>query len=132
MNEDFISIDISGEPWLVRLKDVREILPMVALQDLSLEGPDCIGMLNLRGEIIPVFELKSSPEGLLPSHFILVTGVAPDSIGIVVHSVADVLTLDSSTLSTQTIREKSLTVARIEHRVIPILEPEKVIRGEPR
>ncbi|WP_299485563.1 chemotaxis protein CheW [Acaryochloris sp. IP29b_bin.137] len=83
---------------------VKEVFPLPELTPLAEAPPDIIGMLNLRGKIVPVMHLacrlgQSQPNCKLKDAVIVMDwqGI---QVGIVVNQVQDVLTFDASAIDT--------------------------------
>ena len=74
---------------------VREVLPMVALRPLPRQTPPLIGLLTLRGELIPVVALRSwlGREEQTPNSLtrIIIAEGRDGRIGLVVDEVHDVV-----------------------------------------
>ena len=99
---------------------------MVALQDVTLDDPDCIGMLDLRGQILPVY--APGAEGPpAASHFIVVTTLGDDLLGLVVQNVGDVVHLDDEAVVHRSSRGREVQVARLEHGLVPLLDLGEVL-----
>lgn len=121
MSRAFVSVELFGEPRLLPLEQVQEILPMVALQEVTLDDPECIGMLDLRGQILPVY---APGAGAPPaaSHFILVSQLEGEPLGIVVQKVGEVLHLDEAAVVRRSTRGRQVEVARLESGLVPLLD----------
>ncbi|MCK6589081.1 MAG: chemotaxis protein CheW, partial [Polyangiaceae bacterium] len=77
---------------------IVEIVPMLALGNVDGQNDLCRGIANLRGELIPVFDLTGPSEPLLPSRFILVARAGDMRIGLIVDDVHDVLGIEDDRL----------------------------------
>lgn len=121
MSRAFVSVQLFGEPRLLPLEQVQEILPMVALQDVTLDDPECIGMLDLRGQVLPVYA-PGTREPPSASHFIVVTALGDEAIGLVVQNVGDVVHLDSDDVVRRTTRGREVEVARLGSGLVPLLQ----------
>ncbi|MBA2564230.1 MAG: chemotaxis protein CheW [Gemmatimonadetes bacterium] len=51
---DGVLVRVGGEPILLRLQGVREIVPAAPLAPYAGAPPDVLGLLNLRGEVLTV------------------------------------------------------------------------------
>jgi chemotaxis signal transduction protein len=89
----FVAVSAGGKKKLFRLTDVVEIVPMLALSEVAEQTGACRGVANIRGEIVPVFDLTSPTAPLLPSRFIIVTRVGGAPTGLLVDDVHDVVTV---------------------------------------
>jgi chemotaxis signal transduction protein len=126
VNRSFVSVELFGEPRLLPLEQVQEILPMVALQEVTLDDPDCIGMLDLRGQVLPVY----APGAHGPptaSHFIVVSSVDSEPIGLVVQDVGDVVHLDRDAVVRRSTRGREVEVGRLETGLVPLIDLAEVL-----
>lgn len=127
MSDSFVSLVVRGEARLIRLDRVREVLPMVALQEVTLDHPACLGMLNLRGEVIPVYTLDPARPPLDPSQFIVVTTRDGEPLGLVVEGMGEVLEVDPERVQRRRVRDRDIEVAYVEEKVIPVLDPQDAL-----
>ncbi len=63
--ESFLHFQSSAGSRLVRVSQVVEVIPMVALQHEQTDSNQFCGLLNYRGKIIPVFDLLRADENAL-------------------------------------------------------------------
>jgi len=96
----FITFTLDSEVYAVPIQTIEEI---IGLQEISLlpNVPDFIkGVINLRGEIVPIMDLRLK-FGLLPKEYtqftvFLIVRVDERLMGMVVDNVADVLVIEPS------------------------------------
>lgn len=91
----FLTFTIGGEEYGVDIMTVREIKGWTETTRLP-NSPECMrGVMNLRGIIIPIFDLRSRfGKGLTQanaSHVIIILAVGERNIGILVDGVSDIL-----------------------------------------
>lgn len=112
----------------MRISEVREIVPLMALGDAGLGGSArCRGLLNLRGESIPVFDLSGPESPLLPTRLILITSLQGSPVGLVVDEVHDVVDVPAADVSRRPVGPgRELLVARVGEELLPVLEPERL------
>lgn len=114
----------------MRLSDVHEIVPMMSLEGIEGGGGNCRGLVNLRGEIIPVFDLSGPDAALAPSRFILVSRAGQDPIGLIADDVVDLLSVPEGQVVSRVVGDaRSVVVARIDDELIPVIEPADVLRA---
>ena len=97
-----VSFRLGEEQFAVAILKVQEINHMVDITKLPETPPYCEGVINLRGQVIPILNLRKRFE---MEHKewdkdtrIIVCVVNDSPVGMVVDSVDEVLTLDSSTI----------------------------------
>jgi chemotaxis signal transduction protein len=124
MNEQFVLVSTARQRRLVRVSDIQEIVALMALAEVHERRGVCRGMANLRGEIVPIFDLSGPHAPLSPSRFILVCRVAEHPIGLIVDEVHDVITLERASIVERPVGDgRSLAVALVGDDLLTILEP---------
>lgn len=124
MEHEFIVISAQRRRYLVRITDIQEIVSMMMLTPVDGQGGACRGMANLRGLIIPVFDLSGPTAPLSASRFILICRIAGSPFGFIVDEVYDILRLPGESLSAQPIGGgRTLLLTRIDDELISVLEP---------
>jgi len=97
----YLTFDLAGEEFGVRVLKVREIMGLQEITTVPQTPPYVKGVINLRGKIIPVIDLRLK-FGLPPGEYnqrtcIIVTQVqgetGPLAVGVVVDGVSEVLNL---------------------------------------
>jgi len=78
---------------------VREVLPMVALRPLPQQTPPLVGLLTLRGELIPVIALRAwlgwaDRRPTVLTRILVVDGASEGRIALVVDEVHDVVSTE--------------------------------------
>jgi purine-binding chemotaxis protein CheW len=100
----YLTFDLAGEEFGVRVLKVREIMGMQEITAVPQTPPHLKGVINLRGKIIPVIDLRLK-FGLPAAEYnqrtcIIVTQVRGDAaqlvMGVVVDGVSEVLTLGAA------------------------------------
>jgi purine-binding chemotaxis protein CheW len=96
----FISFKTGGEEYAIDIIAVREIRGWSQTTVLPHQSPDACGVMNLRGTIVPVFDLRRrfSMGATNPSdtHVVIVVVVADRLVGLLVDAVSDILTIDAN------------------------------------
>src|SRR5271157_2427046 len=102
-----ISFSVGSELFGVEILVVQEIIMMSTITEIP-NAPDFVeGVINLRGNIIPVLDLKKrlrlrnspQPDGQKPGTRILVVEIEGNVTGFIVDSVAQVITVPDSKIS---------------------------------
>jgi purine-binding chemotaxis protein CheW len=84
MPKQFVIVSVALRKRLIRLEEVREIVPLMALAEVEGRRGLCRGMVNLRGQMIPVFDLAGPDARLSPSRVIVVTRMSNENVGLLV------------------------------------------------
>lgn len=93
----FISFTIGGEEYGIDIIAIREIKGWSPTTTLPETPPYMRGVIDLRGSIIPILDLRARFTGVLTEvssrHVIMVVNVEGRDLGILVDAVADILTV---------------------------------------
>ncbi|MCC6275233.1 MAG: purine-binding chemotaxis protein CheW [Leptospiraceae bacterium] len=136
----FLSFSISNEIFGVDLLRVHEILRIVYVTRIPNVDESIIGVINLRGEIIPVVDLKKKFDqgftAITPNSRFIVTEMGSRRIGILVEEVKQVIKIRKDTISEITDSLSSNFnnlvdhVGRNEDRLVLLIELSKIIQLE--
>ncbi len=123
--------------YALLVRDVIEVLSMVALARVPEAPPWLAGMLNLRGSVAPVLDLRlrlglpGRPLGLDTPVIVVQRPAATDQpVGLIVDEVIEVLTLPADALSEPDAlagaNQPVLAVARSAGRLIMLLDLRRI------
>ena len=95
----FVTFTVGKEAYAVDILQVREIKGWTEVTRLPNQPAHMRGVLNLRGVIVPIFDLRCRfGQGLTeatPTHVVVIVAVADRIVGILVDTVSDILTVGS-------------------------------------
>lgn len=93
----FVTFTVGEEAYAVDILQVREIKGWTEVTRLPNQPAHMRGVLNLRGVIVPIFDLRCRfGQGLTeatPTHVVVIVAVADRIVGILVDTVSDILTV---------------------------------------
>ena len=94
----FLQFRVGTSSFGLPVARVGEIIRVVALSPVPSQSPNLLGMVNLRGRMVPVFDLcRALGLGERPVSlrmYIVVTEAAGEPVGVLVDDVDDVVTVD--------------------------------------
>jgi purine-binding chemotaxis protein CheW len=97
---EFISFAVGDEQYGVNIMAVREIKDWSAITQLPNQPAYMRGVLNLRGVIVPIIDLRCRfGNGLTdatPMHVIIVIQVDGETVGLLADQVLDIIAVDPS------------------------------------
>lgn len=120
------------EERLVRLEDVVECIPMVAIEEAqSATNPNYRGLLHFRGRVVPVFEVDGGGgEALDIGWFLLILRSGEQEVALVARDVFEIMSCPAADYRRVAIgRESYQTVVSTESRVYQVVEPDELSRG---
>jgi purine-binding chemotaxis protein CheW len=96
----YISLKVGPENYAIDILSVREIKGWTSTTVLPNQPEYILGVLNLRGAIVPVFDLRCRfGQGLTETtgmHVVIIVKVNDRTIGILVDAVSDILTINTA------------------------------------
>ena len=101
---EFLAFRLAGEEYAVGLERVREIVKVPVITEVPRAPQDVLGVMSLRGEVIPVFELRRRLGLPIPSGEpgrsarIVIVDLGEGPVGLIVESVSHVVRLKPSTI----------------------------------
>ncbi|MEM1331206.1 MAG: chemotaxis protein CheW [Planctomycetota bacterium] len=135
-----VSFDVAKEEFAVEILSVQEINRMMELTRVPQSPPEVEGVINLRGKIIPVMDLRkrfSLPQAERNEHNrIVVVEVHGRVIGFIVDRVHEVLRIDSSIVDAAPAMVSSIDsdfiagVGKLDDRLLILLDLEKLFSRE--
>jgi purine-binding chemotaxis protein CheW len=135
-DEQFIAFRIGDEEYGVDILSVREIKGWSDVTKLPNMPEFVLGVLNLRGIILPVFDLRcrfgmgrTQPDG---RHVVIIVNSGDKLIGILVDQVAEILTLSAGDV--RSVPEMRFTIdqaflsglATVDERMVALVDVEKL------
>lgn len=131
-----VSFDVANEEFAVDILAVHEINRMIELTRVPQSPPSVEGVINLRGKIIPVVDLRKRFEldvtDTTEHSRIIVVEVGPRVLGFVVDRVHEVLRIPDSIVEPAPSMTSSVDtdfidgVAKLEDRLIILLDLAKL------
>jgi chemotaxis signal transduction protein len=128
-SEHFLVARIGGSNRLIELAAIREIVPAMELSAPSGVGGACSGVANVRGEVVPVFDLLSRGRDLAVTQMILIAyGADAGWVGIIVDDVLDIVELEPSrVVSHPAGHGKRLRTANLDGSTLSVLSIAEVL-----
>jgi purine-binding chemotaxis protein CheW len=135
-----VSFGIGEEEFGVDILEVQEIIRMINVTNVP-NSPEFVeGVINLRGRVIPVIDLRTRLGMVKLEHGkdtrIVVVEISGKTIGFIVDSVSEVLRIPRSIteppppLTTGINAEYITAIGKLENRLIILLDLEKILKEE--
>jgi len=141
-NKQYLTFNWHNLQYGIEAALVQEIFPLPELTLIPDAPPDTIGILNLRGQLVPMMHLDLLQGHLLKncnlSDYVIVVQWDGLQIGMIVHQVNEVLELNAEAIDTESYPELfgdintafSVGVAKADVDHILLLDPKTLI-GQP-
>ena len=130
------------EEFAVDIHQVREVIKMTKVTPMPKSASFIEGIINLRGEVIPVVDLRKRfelTEGERDGQTrIIIVEILDNNVGLIVDSVKEVLRLDPSVIQPPPSRVAGTRtdlikgVGKIDERLLIVLNLEKILTTEER
>lgn len=138
--QQFVTFAIGKEEYAVDIMQVREIQAWTEVTVLPNQPSYMRGVLNLRGIIVPIFDLRSrfgqGETDATNIHVVVIIAVGDRIIGILVDRVSDILTVDSSEiravpdLDDNDNGDHIIGLVTAEERMVALLDTGNLFRSE--
>ncbi len=138
--QQFLTFTVGIEEYGVDIMMVREVKGWTETTRLPSMPEYLRGVLNLRGAIIPIFDLRARLTGKLTEadakHVVIILAVGTRNIGILADTVSDILTINTAEIKaapqTETrIDERFVSgLIAIENRMVVLLEIDKLLHPD--
>ncbi|MFC2947692.1 chemotaxis protein CheW [Virgibacillus sediminis] len=136
----FIVFQLNTEHYGVHIQQVLSIEKVTHITPVPNTSPFIQGVMNLRGEITPVIDLKGRLQIGTAEHTastrILIVHINDTQVGLLVDSATDVIDLEQSLIDSPPETVGSLSgsyingVAKVEEKLLILLDLEKVLNLE--
>jgi purine-binding chemotaxis protein CheW len=136
----FVVFLLDGEEFGISIMEVREIIRMINITRLPKAPYFIEGVINLRGEVLPVVNLRKRfdvPENsVTDSTRIVIVEIEGEQVGLIVDSVSEVLRLSEDQIkppptNVAGIRTEFLQgVGKVDDRLLVILKMGKLLTTE--
>lgn len=142
MNDEkqFVVFRLGRETYGLDIATVREIITMQTITQVPRTMEYVEGVINLRGRVIPVFNLHSKFDlqagDITRSTRIVVVEVEGNTIGMIVDGVSEVLRISNdiverpNSIISDVDTEYLAGVAKLDERLVILLDLEKVLSRE--
>jgi purine-binding chemotaxis protein CheW len=121
---EILVFEVAGRRFAIAVSEVRELLRAVSIVPLPLSGPALEGVLNLRGQVIPVLDLRARvglpARAVVPSDHMIVAQSEGRLMAIRVDRALDLVRLDAGAITAQ--GTEGTLVARLGDDLAPLID----------
>ncbi|PNR97376.1 chemotaxis protein CheW [Petrotoga olearia] len=139
MMEDVLSFKIVDQEYALPIENIESVVDKTDVTPVPNSKYFVVGLINLRGRIVPVIELTKILGIEVPNDHIyeniLILKIDEEEIGMYVDEVENVLSIDPDKLEKfhskeSTYSDKVKGVIKIENRLIVYLDLESILEAE--
>jgi purine-binding chemotaxis protein CheW len=137
----YITFTVGNEEYGVDIMEVREIKGWSTATRLPNAPIYVRGVINLRGTMVPIFDLRARFGGPVTeataTHVVVILTVGRRIVGILVDTVSDILTIDRAEIRPVPMMEGANTadfiggLATINGRMVALLRPARLFGFDP-
>jgi purine-binding chemotaxis protein CheW len=131
---EILVFEVAGRRFGLPASDVRELLRAVAIVPLPLAGRVVEGVVNLRGQVVPVLDLRTRlglpPRPVAPSDHMIVAQAEGRLVALRVDRALDLVQVESDRIVPGVVAGQAVRVARLEDGLAPLLEVRTVLDQE--
>ncbi|MGE3268660.1 MAG: chemotaxis protein CheW [Chloroflexota bacterium] len=128
-----VALELGGEVYGIEISHIQEILRIQLTRSLPDASPYIDGITNVRGNVLPVLDLRKRLGMAVSPHThqsrLVVTDVGVQTVALVVDGVTEILTVPTDDIDqpegimAQTDDGLVIGVARVDGRMVIVLDP---------
>ncbi len=130
-------VRMGGRPCAIPCEFIVEIVPRVLLSKVPDSPPQVLGVINLRGRVVPVVDVReklaarSEPAPLPPYQHLVIVQADSRQVGLAVDEVSEVRSVPSSDVEKPGDLARALGpgVVRIDRELVLVVSPEDVLHA---
>jgi len=140
LSKQYVTFGIGKEVYGISIDIVVEIIKMTEITKLPRTQEFVEGIINLRGRIIPIIDMKKQfflgKHHLRDENRIIVVDINDETVGLIVEEVHEVLSLDEANIEkvqgTQLLKDTGLIkgIGKWQEKLIIIIEPKVILAPE--
>jgi purine-binding chemotaxis protein CheW len=136
LSRQLVVFSLGEEEYALPITQVHEIIRYTEPRSVASSDPSVRGVISLRGKILPVYDLATRlglEHAENTDSKIVIVETAEDMAGVVVDDVEEVITIDAEQLDdAPTAGGRGIDgIAKIDDRLVVLLDPEGIVAGEP-
>lgn len=134
---EFITFSAGGQNYCLEITQIREIRRWTPVTALPHTPADVLGVMNLRGAVIPIFDLAARfGLGKTPANernVVIVAAMDGTTIGLLVESVSEILSVEKSAIQetpdikSEATRHSILGMISVDDTMVRVVNLEAVL-----
>jgi purine-binding chemotaxis protein CheW len=140
MEKQIVVIKLRNESFGIDIGDVEGIIKLPVITKVPRSPEDVVGITNLRGAVLPVFDLQErfwgNPYQAGGESRVVIITQDKQKVGIIVDAVTEVMTIDDTIVESAPSMVSSVSsdfitgIARIESGLVILLDVRRVLSGK--
>lgn len=138
---EFITFSAGGQSFCLEITQIREIRRWTPVTELPHTPDDVLGVMNLRGAVIPIFDLAARfGLGATPSNernVVIVAAIHGTTVGLLVEAVSEILSVDTTAIQetpnikSEATRNSILGMISVGEAMVRVVNLEAVLDANP-
>ncbi|MFW2588148.1 chemotaxis protein CheW [Sagittula sp. SSi028] len=134
---EFITFSAGGQSYCLEITQIREIRRWTPVTALPHTPSDVLGVMNLRGAVIPIFDLAARfGLGATPPNernVVIVAAVDSTTVGLLVESVSEILSVEKQAIQetpdikSETTRNSILGMISVDENMVRVVNLDAVL-----
>jgi purine-binding chemotaxis protein CheW len=139
---EFVTFQAGGQSFSLDITHVREIRRWTAVTPLPHAPKEVLGVMNLRGSVIPIYDLSArfglGPTPESPRNVVVVAMIDNQTVGLLVEAVSEILSVrrdaiqDTPDIRSESTKQSITGVVPIEDGMTRVIDLAAVIQARPR
>ncbi|ETA52136.1 chemotaxis protein CheW [Ponticoccus alexandrii] len=136
---EFITFSAGGQNFCLEITQIREIRRWTPVTALPHTPRDVLGVMNLRGAVIPIFDLAARfGLGATPANernVVIVAAVGGTTIGLLVESVSEILSVEKAAIQetpdikSESTRHSILGMISVDETMVRVVNLDSVLEA---
>lgn len=136
---EFITFSAGGQNFCLEITQIREIRRWTPVTALPHTPRDVLGVMNLRGAVIPIFDLAARfGLGTTPANernVVIVAAVDGTTIGLLVESVSEILSVEKTAIQetpdikSESTRHSILGMISVDETMVRVVNLDSVLEA---
>ncbi|MBN7786946.1 purine-binding chemotaxis protein CheW [Ponticoccus gilvus] len=137
---EFITFSAGGQNFCLEITQIREIRRWTPVTALPHTPRDVLGVMNLRGAVIPIFDLAARfGLGTTPANernVVIVAAVDGTTIGLLVESVSEILSVEKTAIQetpdikSESTRHSILGMISVDETMVRVVNLDSVLEAD--
>ena len=137
---EFITFSAGGQNYCLEITQIREIRRWTPVTALPHTPDDVLGVMNLRGAVIPIFDLSAKfGLGKTPANernVVIVAAVTNTTIGLLVESVSEILSVEKNAIQetpdikSEATKHSILGMISVDDTMVRVVNLDSVLQNE--
>ena len=135
---EFVTFHAGGQSFSLDITHVREIRRWTAVTPLPHAPKEVLGVMNLRGSVIPIYDLSArfglGPTAESPRNVVVVAMIENQTVGLLVEAVSEILSVsreriqDTPDIRSESTKQSITGVIPIEEGMTRVIDLSAVIQ----